>query len=202
MSKSLGNYLTLEQVLNRYPHPDYLKLFFLKTHYRSPIDYSPERMEEARKNWQEFSRFFQHASQREVHAVTGGLASAEAALAQQQFEAAMDDDLNTPQGLAAFFDLVNAGHRMLESSDSKVLFAARGILDLLTRWGAILGLFRQGMTEEPPAQQQRVQQLVEQRDAARKAKDFKRADEIRARLQQEGYLLADTAGGTLWRRAE
>ena len=202
MSKSLGNFITVEQVLSESPHPDYLKIFFLKTHYRSPIDYSPERMDEAKKNWEEFSRFFQHYYQRKVDTVSGGLATVEAAKALQAFEAAMDDDLNTPQALAALFDLVNAGHRMLESSDPKAHFAARGAFEVLITCGGVLGLFQQGITEERAETRQRIQTLISERDAARKSKDFKKADAIRQQLQAEGYLLADTAGGTLWRRKE
>jgi len=201
MSKSLGNFLTLDQVFAQYPHPDYLKIFFLKTHYRSPIDYSPARMEEAKKNWQEFSRFFQHYYQRQVDAVVKGTMNADAAQALQHFEAAMTEDLNTPRALAALFGLVNAGQRLLDSSDAAARAAVRGVFDVLIDCGKVLGLFQQGMTEEAPETLRRIQTLVGERDAARKAKDFKRADQIRESLRGEGFLLADTAGGTLWRRA-
>ena len=201
MSKSIGNVVTLEAVLEQYPHPDYLKLFFLKTHYRSPIDYSPEKMDEAKRNWEEFSRFFQHYYQRKVDAVSGGLATDEGAHALQVFESAMEDDLNTPKALAALFDLVNAGHRMLESSDSQAYTAARGVFEVLMACGGVLGLFRQGLTETDLATRQRIEALIAEREAARTTKDFARADHIREALRQEGYLLADTAGGTLWRRA-
>ncbi len=200
MSKSLGNFLTVDHVLVDYPHPDYLKIFFLKTHYRSPIDYSSERMVEAKTNWQEFSRFFQHDDQLKPDAVSGAAAPPELLKARAQFDTAMANDLNTPEALSVLFDLVNLGHRILESGDSKQRFMARGIHDVLLEWGVALGLFLHGMSEERPDIQQRLQALVAERDGARKAKDFKRADAIRRQLQQEGYLLTDTAGGTLWRR--
>ena len=201
MSKSLGNYITVEKVLEQYQHPDYLKIFFLKTHYRSPIDYSVAKMEEAKKNWQEFSRFFQHYYQQKTEMVSGGLATVEGAKALTEFTAAMDDDLNTSKALAVLFDLVNAGHRMLESKDAMARFASRGAFEVLMDCGRILGLFHQGLSEVAPETLQRIQVLIAKRDSARKAKDFERADEIRETLKQEGYLLADTAGGTLWRRA-
>ena len=202
MSKSLGNYITVEQALAQYPHPDYLKIFFLKTHYRSPIDYSTARMDEAKKNWQEFLRFFQHCSQQKIEMVRGALGTVEAGKAMTEFTAAMDDDFNTPKALAALFDLVNAGHRMLESKDPMARFAAGGAFDILMNCGQVLGLFQQGLAEASAEQIQKVQALILERDAARKAKNFKRADEIRDQIKKEGYLLADTAGRTLWRRTE
>ncbi len=202
MSKSLGNYITAEQVLQQYQHPDYLKIFFLKAHYRSPIDYSVARMDEAKKNWQEFLRFFQHCSQQKIEMVRGSRGTVEAGKAMTEFAAAMDDDLNTPKALAALFDLVNAGHRMLESKDPTARFAAGGAFEVLMNCGRVLGLFQQGLAEASAEEIQKVQALIVERDTARKAKDFKRADEIRDQIKKEGYLLADTAGGTLWQRAE
>ena len=201
MSKSLGNYLTLDQVLGRHPHPDYLKLLFLKTHYRSPIDYSDEKMAEAKRNWDEFSRFFQHVLQQEAEAAGAGPVAPEASAARDAFAAALDDDLNTPRALAVLFDLVNTGHRLMESGGAQGRRTARSVCDALLECGGVLGLFRHGMTEEPAAERERIQELIAERGAARKAKDFTRADDIRARLRQEGVLLTDTADGTLWRRA-
>ena len=131
MSKSLGNFITVEQALKDWPHPDYVKLFFLKTHYRSPIDFSQEKMREAKHNWEEFSRFFQHYYQRKADTVSGGRAAAEAGEGLTSFEAAMDDDLNTPKALAALFELVNGGHRMLEAADASAHGMARSVFDTL-----------------------------------------------------------------------
>ncbi len=201
MSKSTGNYLTVEQVLKSYPHPDYLKIFFLKTHYRSPVDYSAEKMEEAKKNWKEFLRFFEHCSQRQVEMVRGARGTVEEGKAMVEFAAAMDEDLNTPKALAVLFDLVNAGHRMLESKDPMARFSAGSVFQTLITCANILGLFQQGLTEGSIDEIQKIQALIAERDTARKSKDFKRADEIREQIRGAGYLLTDTAGGTLWRRA-
>ncbi len=112
----------------------------------------------------------------------------------------MDDDLNTPQALAALFDLVNEGHRALESRGTPA--AAAAIQETLLACGTTLGLFLQGVTEESPAVVQEVQARIEERDALRKAKQFKEADAIREALETQGFLLTDTAVGiTLWRRA-
>ncbi|MBI4354616.1 MAG: cysteine--tRNA ligase [Candidatus Omnitrophica bacterium] len=198
MSKSLGNYITASTVLEAYPHPDYLKLFFLKTHYRSPIDYSRERMDEAKKNWHEFSRFFQHCDQRQVASYAGAEKLPEVTAAQRGFDEAMDDDLNTPKALSVLFDLVNLGDRLLASGQ---LNQIRPIYDVLLRCGTVVGLFLQGMAEESPSTLQRLQALIAQRDAARQAKDFAAADAIRKTLRDEGIVLSDTENGTFWRRA-
>ncbi len=200
MSKSLGNYLTVEQVLKDYPHPDYLKIFFLKTHYRSPIDYAPAKMDEAKKNWEEFERFFQHFYQQRLDAASGK-APGDSAKAEAEFRSAMDDDLNTPKAIAVLFDLVNRGHQLLESGGEPQRTAARGVHDVLVACGTTLGLFLRGTSQEDPGVVARVTGLLEKRDAARKAKDFTQADAIRDQLKQDGILLTDTAGGTLWRRA-
>ena len=203
MSKSLGNYVTLDQVLQEYPHPDYLKLFFLKAHYRSPADYTTERMAEAKANWEEFSRFFQHYYQvTDGVSPSGGTDTDRVEVFQQKkrFEEAMDDDLNTSQALAVLFDLVNLGHRTLESDASTKQFMARLVHDVLVECGYILGLFAAGLSEEDPVTVAAIQRKVALRDTARKKKDFDAADAIRTELGTEGILLTDTSHGTLWRR--
>ncbi len=202
MSKSLGNFLTLEQVVAEYPHPDYLKLFFLKTHYRSPIDYAPVKMEEARKNWQEFSRFFQHYDQQKLQAGRGGSKPETGTQAARAFQEAMDDDLNTPKALAVLFELVNLGHRALEAGDATERACAMGVAEALIHCGATLGLFLQGMTEEHSDVVEHIAAMIGERDRMRKAKQFSQADAIRTQLRQEGVLLTDTSHGTLWRRID
>jgi len=202
MSKSLGNYITVEDTLKTYAHPDYLKLFFLKTHYRSPIDHTPQRMDEAKANWQEFSRFFQHYDQFAAQDLAGGklLGSVQEGLAR--FTAAMDDDLNTPRALSVLFDFVNMGHAVLNSGGPEKIATARGIRDALLECGTTLGLFLGGMSEESPMVARRIQERIAERDAARRAKDFARADQIRQELRAEGVFLTDAANGTVWHRAQ
>jgi len=112
----------------------------------------------------------------------------------------MDDDLNTPRAVAELFEAVNHGHRLLESGDAAGAAQVRGLYDVLLKCGTALGLFLQGMAEESPEQLQQIQAVIAERDAARRAKDFARADAIRARLGEEGILLSDTSNGTFWRR--
>ena len=199
MSKSLGNWTTVEKVLEVYPHPDYLKILFLKIHYRSPLDYSSQRMEEAKTNWREFARFFQHYDQ-----VTDGSASSTAVKevkeARQRFASAIEEDLNTPVALAVLFDLVNLGHRELESGKDWKRSSITSIFNALIECGGILGLFHGGLSEESSEKRASIEEKIQERDAARKRKDFKKADAIRNELETEGFLLTDTASATLWRR--
>ena len=200
MSKSLGHFITVEQALAASPHPDYLKLLFLKTHYRSPIDYVPGKMAEARKNWQEFSRFFQHCDQRGGRGTSGREMTSRLPNLLEAFNDAMDDDLNTPRAVSVLFELVNLGHQALESPGAEAAALADYVHATLLECGMALGLFLQGASEEPPQTLERVLARIAERDAARKAKQFQRADEIRRGLAQEGVLLSDTANGTFWRR--
>ena len=204
MSKSLGNYMTLDGILAEYPHPDYVKLLFLKAHYRSSIDYSSERMGEAKKNWAEFSEFFQRYYRQDVETLAQGKSLGAGVQIKQRFQDAMDDDLNTPKALAALFDGVNLGKGLLSSvGHPATAAAAKSFYDALVECGGALGLFRQGVTEEDPQMLERVQQRIAERTAARKAKDFARADAIRQELYREGVLLADLVNDeTVWHRAK
>jgi len=198
MSKSLGNFVTVDQVLSDYPHPDYLKLFFLKTHYRSPVDYSPERMAEAKKNWDEFLEFFDHYDQFTV--ATHQKVEQTVPDFERLFQDAMDEDLNTPKALAVLFEAVNLGKHGLQLGD-----AAGGGLAAHARWtllacGNILGLFEQGLSNDDAEMRTRIQKLIQEREIARKAKDFVRADEIRRQLRQENVHIMDTPMGQFWHR--
>jgi len=206
MSKSLGNFLTVEQISADYPHPDYLKLFFLKAHYRSPIDYSAAKMQEAKKNWEEFTNFFDHYDQVTGNVgPTGGMDTATAEISQKKkrFEEAMDDDLNTPKALAVLFDLVNFGQQVLLSQSPMKHFPGKLVHDVLLECGIVLGLFEQGLSVEDPSRLAELERLIAERNDARKKKDFARADEIRNLIRSKGFLLTDPSQGkTLWRRRQ
>jgi len=199
MSKSLGNYLTLEQVLDAYPHPDYLKILFLKTHYRSPIDYAPAKMEEAKKNWEEFSWLLEHAEQSGVRPQPGATAERRVPETGTLFEEAMDDDLNTPKAMAVLFDIVRRGREALEEGTSDGSAIAKRCASELLNLGMVLGLFKQGMGVKAE-EFDRIRPDIEEREAARKRKDYPSADAIRKKLEQEGYWLTDTPHGPLVRR--
>jgi cysteinyl-tRNA synthetase len=203
MSKSLGNYTTVDQVLERYPHPDYLKLLFLKTHYRSPLDYSDEKMNEARKNWQDFRGFFRIHDQIQTECSPKDMASAGVVPNfMTRFQEAMDEDLNTPKALAVLFDALSFGQKGIEQGGKEGFLWREHAYSSILEYGRVLGLFQQGLSEETPEVREKIQRAIAERDKLRNAKEFKKADEIRNRLKQEGFHLMDTSYGTFWRRIE
>ncbi len=195
MSKSLGNYITVDQALEQCGgNPDVLKLFFLKTHYRSPIDYSGAKVEEAKKNLEEFHRFFEHF--RQVFGESD-MTMVEASDEEKNFYDALEDDLNTPKALVSLFNLVNMGQKALDSQSSDGKHDAYVMHRQLSDCGKRLGLFLSVKAEDLDGA---IQARIDDRNAARRARDFQRADEIRQALEREGILLTDTPAGTLWQR--
>ncbi len=189
MSKSLGNYITLERAIADGGSAEAVKLFFLKTHYRSPADYSATKLAEAKKNLDDFSRFLQHSGQ-----VAGAGEALPAAIAakKQSFFDALEDDLNTPKALSCLFDWMNAGQQLLDSGSG-----AKAIADALLECAAAIGLSFGGAGGLPDAE---IQRKIDDRNASRQSKDFKRADAIRKELEQSGILLTDTPNGVRWQR--
>jgi cysteinyl-tRNA synthetase len=194
MSKSLGNYVTLDRAIADGGSADAVKLFFLKTHYRSPADYSAAKLAEAKRNIEELSRVEQHSSQAAVKPDARGSAGRAAPAGREAFYEALEDDLNTPKALAIIFDWVNECQRLLDSGDGE---RAQHVQDCLQECLALLGL---SFGEQEFAVGADIQKLIDARNAARKAKDFAKADAIRKSLEQRGILLADTSGGTRWER--
>ncbi|MBI4355500.1 MAG: cysteine--tRNA ligase [Candidatus Omnitrophica bacterium] len=196
MSKSLKNFVTVQDALAQCPHPDCLKIFFLKTHYRSPIDYSAERFNEAIENWKEFDRFFQLCQQALAHLPSG---ETDADLLdiykrRESFDEAMDDDFNSPRALAVLFDLVDLGQNIIETGGK--LHIASNLYKVLAECGKTLGLFEAGTAETDPNELRRVDALIEQRNRARKEKKFDVADQVRLQAMEQGYLMVDSAGKT------
>jgi len=197
MSKSLGNIVTIQDVLSRHS-AEVLRLFFLGAHYRSPIDFTWERLDEAARAYE---RLFDFLTQVEQRLGSQGQEEESAAIksARKKFLEAMEDDLNTPVALSALFELVSQAHPWLQERSSQdpglhgrwLKRAARVIREL----GEVLGLTFP--KEELP---NTVRQLVIDREAARKTKDFERADLLRKQLAEQGYVVEDTAGGTVIRK--
>ena len=164
-------------------------------------------MKESKKNWEEFCRFFQHYDQVAGNVERWGNATKAQRQAQREeifqkkalFEAAMDDDLNTPKTLAVLFDVVNLGHQVLETQGERFLMV-KWIRELLIECGIVLGLFLHGLSEEDPATIAEIERKIRERDTARNQKDYAKADEIRRELNAKGFVLTDTKGKTLWRR--
>jgi cysteinyl-tRNA synthetase len=195
MSKSLGNLVTIKEALNKYS-ADAIRIFVLSSHYRSPLKYSCEALEAAERG---VKRLTWIAFRDDP---TGGKGEAiDAEPYEERFKEAMNNDFNTPQALAVLFDLTRV---INQAADSGLSFLkAQSILSELGRnvLGLKLEIF-EFMREPIPEIAQQVNRLVEERLKLRNAKQWERADEIRAKLAELGVTLEDTPEGTLirWER--
>ncbi|HYG32260.1 MAG TPA: cysteine--tRNA ligase, partial [Methylophilaceae bacterium] len=190
MSKSLGNFFTIREVLKKYD-PEVVRFFILRAHYRSPLNYSDQHLDDAR-----------HALTR-LYTALRGTQTSPAAIDWQhpaavRFKAAMDDDFNTPEALAVLFDLANELNRTRDTETAELLKLLAGVLGILQREPEA---FLQG--GQPAADgyaPEQVEQLIAQRLEARRSKDFAEADRIRKALHDNGIVLEDGPQGTIWRR--
>jgi cysteinyl-tRNA synthetase len=189
MSKSLGNLITIRDALKKFS-ADAIRIFILSSYYRTPLTYSDEALEAAQAGAERLLR----VASKESPGGKGGEFDVKSY--SDRFIEAMDDDFNTPQALAALFDLARDINRAEEAGKNVV--KARGTLREL---GGVLGLtFKESVMAVEPELEARVNQLIEARDAARKAKDWHRADEIRKEIAALGIVLEDTPSGTVWKR--
>ncbi len=207
MSKSLGNILTIREIVKRHD-PEALRLWLLGTHYRNPVEFSEERLAEAARALERLRALVESLEiavapdaagvDALVGAIDGPLGT-EARTAVTRFTEAMDDDFNTPAALAALFDLGRELYRARERGDgAAALDRGRAVLAAL---GRALGLFgRARATAGPdPALRERIERLVTERDAARKRREWRRSDELRAELATLGVTVEDAAAGTRWK---
>jgi cysteinyl-tRNA synthetase len=224
MSKSLGNFFTIREVLKSYD-PETLRFFILSAHYRSPIDYSDQNLDEARSGLERIYSCLAavdnvlkgHPSSAEV-AVVESLSQVGQELQEKvdqflpRFTEAMDDDFNSAQALGILFETVRATNRFLAETKELTPLSLQLIATvrhLFDEAGAVMGLF----TSEPSAWLEQlksgkagqidltpdeIERLISERAEARAAKNFKRGDEIRDLLLAKGIVLLDTAQGTTW----
>ena len=192
MSKSLGNFFTIREVLERYD-AEVVRFFILRAHYRSPLNYSDSHLDDARGA---LTRLY--TALKSVPS-TEGAAIDWAAPHAQRFGDAMNDDFNTPVALAALFDLATDVNRSGDAHQAAQLKALGGVLGLLGRDPQV---FLQGDALGGALAGDAVERLIGERAAAKKARDFARADAIRAKLLAQGIVLEDKPGGLIsWRRA-
>ena len=201
MSKSLGNFRTVRQIGEQYDL-QVLRFFVLNAHYRSPLNFSADLMEAAKNSLERILEAAGKLSDRKDNAAVENITEEELALLKEaegfvtKFEAAMDDDFNTADALAAIFELVKFANTNVNENSSKE-FAA-GLYEELFKLSDVLGL---KIEKKEEILDKEIEDLIQERQAARKAKDFKRADEIRDELLKKGIILKDTREGVKWQRA-
>jgi cysteinyl-tRNA synthetase len=195
MSKSLGNFFTVREVLKQY-RPEIIRFFILSSHYRSPLNYSDEQLNEA------------HAALTRLYTALRGIEIVESEIDadyKNRFEAAMDDDFNTPVALSVLFDCARELNKVKDSDAIQAAVLAK----TLTALASILGLLQDdsenflkgGETSSDGLSNEEVEQQIQARLDAKAAKNWSEADRIRESLKQQGVILEDLPGNkTSWRR--
>ena len=199
MSKSLGNFWALKDALAQYD-PEVLRFFLVHAHYRSPIDFTADALEEAKAAYGRLSETVGNLDAALRGAGEKGTDDAKlhaaAKTAREAFEAAMDDDFNTREAIAAVFDFANAVNKALGRAGREALADARAAFDT---FGAILGLWGRRGGVALGVSEGLIDALVELREDARKRKDFALSDRLRDLLAGHGIDLEDTKTGVRWK---
>jgi cysteinyl-tRNA synthetase len=222
MSKSLGNFVSISKALEGYS-PEDLKLFFLSSHYASPIDYNTDRLKEAESSRQRFYILFDKIERMEKEEaeekskstsshskeIQSKLKSYVIQIEKQRkaFIDAMDDDFNTPGALASLFELVNVGNKFI-ADESVSLNKKSALLNsvkfTIVELGRILGLFHKRKKKQEEEEMELLDKVmnmvINMRENARKKKDFELADTIRDKLDEIGITLEDEKDKTIWRK--
>ncbi len=194
MSKSLNNFFTVRDVAEKYGYEP-IRYFLISSQYRSPINYSVEIIEQAKNSLERLYNCRDNIDFALKNAEEGGEIPEFVEARKNEFIAAMEDDLNTADALAAVFMLVRDINAIIAAGAEKnTLTACADIFDQLTD---VLGLVYNRKVEDLDSE---IEALIEKRTEARKARDFKTADEIRDRLKEMGIVLEDTAQGVKWSR--
>ncbi|MCK4912135.1 MAG: class I tRNA ligase family protein, partial [Candidatus Omnitrophica bacterium] len=195
MAKSSGNFITIQDAVEKYS-ADILKIFYLQAHYSSSVDFSDERMEEAKKAYERIQIFMNRIDsikKTKTEKDVPGLSTQ----FRDKFTEAMDDDFNMPKGLAVLFDIINASNKILDSEDG-VEDKLAGINDLA---GDILDIFGIALESAKTAtvSKKDIEKLIKMRDEYKQQKKYKKADDIRKQLEVQGIILEDTKDGTTYR---
>jgi len=196
MSKSLGNIITLRDVMNSGYDPLALRYLFVSSHYRSKLNFTWESIQYAVNTLDRLNQFVERlrdyrsesGEDEEITSLIRGTG--------ERFESEMDNDLNTPGAFAAIFELVGKINLALENA-SLSTEAAKAAYELMLRFDTVLGLLT---LKEKGELSGEIEALIEEREKARKRKDFKLADEIRKKLGEMGIVLEDTKTGVRWRK--
>lgn len=201
MSKSLGNFFTVRDISEKYDL-QVLRFFMLSAHYRSPINFSAELMEAAKNGLDRILTAVGNLKHMEENLKNDGLSEAEKENLKStkefvaKFKASMEDDFNTADAISAIFELVKFANVSVNEDSSKAY--AGELKKLIVTLADVLGIIAEKQDE---ILDEEIEKLIEERQMARKEKNFGRADEIRAMLLEQGIVLEDTREGVKWKRA-
>lgn len=200
MSKSLGNFRTVREIGEQYDL-QVLRFFMLNAHYRSPLNFSADLMESSKNALERITEAAARLRDRQAAATVQEATEDEKKMMQEEaafvtkFEESMDDDFNTADALAAVFELVKFANTNVQEGSSKEF--AGHTLEVMTKFCDVLGLT---LEKKEEILDEEIENLIAERQASRKAKDFARADEIRGLLLDKGIELKDTREGVKWKR--
>ena len=202
MSKSLGNFFTVREAAEAYGY-ETIRLFMLSAHYRSPLNYSADILHQAQNSLDRLYSAEDHLKYLAANGAEGDKNAAEAALAdtfdsyRQRFDEAMDDDFNTANAISVLFELVRAINIATADENQPTKAGAQACLDMVHEFTDVLGLL---YSRKEESQDEKVEQMIADRQAARAAKNWAEADRIRDELKAMGIELKDTKQGVQWKK--
>jgi cysteinyl-tRNA synthetase len=198
MSKSKGNFFTVREILEKYP-AEVVRFFMLSAHYRNPVNFSEELVEQAKNGLERIYKSKENMEYLMENATSEKMTEDEKARLEElrefktKFITAMDDDLNTADGVSVIFELVREINISSNEESSKEFL--QGELDSLRELTEVLGI----LTAKKESLDDEIEALIKQRQDARANRDFKLADQIRDDLSARGIILEDTSQGVKWR---
>ena len=202
MSKSLGNFFTVREAAEAYGY-ETIRLFMLSAHYRSPLNYSADILHQAQNSLDRLYSAEDHLKYLAANGAEGDKNAAEAALAdtfdsyRQRFDEAMDDDINTANAISVLFELVRAINIATADENQPTKAGAQACLDMVHEFTDVLGLL---YSRKEESLDEKVEQMIADRQAARAAKNWAEADRIRDELKAMGIELKDTKQGVQWKK--
>ena len=202
MSKSLGNFFTVREAAEAYGY-ETIRLFMLSAHYRSPLNYSADILHQAQNSLDRLYSAEDHLKYLAANGAEGDKNAAEAALAdtfdsyRQRFDEAMDDDFNTANAISVLFELVRAINIATADENQPTKAGAQVCLDMVHEFTDVLGLL---YSRKEESLDEKVEQMIADRQAARAAKNWAEADRIRDELKAMGIELKDTKQGVQWKK--
>jgi cysteinyl-tRNA synthetase len=193
MAKSLGNFITIRDALKE-NDPETLRLFFAFTHYRRPVDYNKKNLEKARNSLESLYETLKNIEHYKKNVKPASGWENILKEARVEFEKAMDDDFNTPAALSVMFELQKKVNKLIEERGEISQKLAGDLIKIFTEFGNILGILKREMKETEMTKD--VERLIGEREVARKGGDWKKADEIRKKISELGFILEDTPKGS------